>query len=57
MKIGTLCKVRVVNSHTPSQFGNLIVVIGNRGLIVVGQNLKTGKQHHYFANEIEEVKQ
>ncbi len=57
MKIGTLCKVTAENSHTPSQFENLIVVIGNRGLIVVGQNLKTGKQHHYFANEIKEVKQ
>lgn len=62
MKIGTLCKVTAENSHTPSQFGNLIVVCdmrknGTGGHVVTGMNLKTGKQHHYFANEIKEVKQ
>lgn len=64
MKVGTLCKVTAENSHHPSQFGNLIVVTRklkrntNTGvsIVVVGQNLKTGKQHHYFAKEIKEVK-
>ena len=65
MKIGTLCKVTAENSHVPSQFGNLIVVTGklnratNTGvsIVVLGRNLNTGREHHYFANEIEEVKQ
>ena len=65
MKIGTLCKVTAENSHSPPQFGNLIVVTGkvnrttNTGvsIVVVGQNLKTGRKHHYFKNEIKEVKQ
>ena len=62
MKIGTLCKVTAENSHSPSQFGNLIVVCDMRntrtgGHVVTGINLKTGKQHHYFANEIEKVEQ
>ena len=57
MKIGTLCKVTSRTSHYPSQFGNLIVVIGVMDKLCVGQNLKTGKQHHYFTSEIKEVKQ
>ena len=65
MKIGTLCKVTAENSHSPPQFGNLIVVTGklnrttNTGvfLVITGRNLKTGREHHYFLNEIEEVKQ
>ena len=62
MKIGTLCKVTAKNSHHPSQFGHLIVVCDLRktrtgGHVVTGTNLNTGREHHYFANEIEEVKQ
>ena len=57
MKIGTLCKVTAKNSHNPSQFGTLIVVIGVMGKLCVGQNLKTGKQHQYFISEIKEEKQ
>ena len=57
MKIGALCEVIAIASHTPSQCGDLIVVIGVMGKLCVGQNLKTGKQHHYFTHEIKEVKQ
>ena len=65
MKIGTLCKVTAKNSHNPPQFGNLIVVTGklnrttNTGVstVVVGRNLNTGREHHYFTNEIKEIKQ
>jgi hypothetical protein len=62
MKTGTLCKVTAENSHSPSQFGNLIVVCEQRktrtgGHVVTGINLNTGRKHHYFSNEIKEVKQ
>tara|TARA_B100002019_G_scaffold130772_1_gene112346 strand:+ start:4358 stop:4546 length:189 start_codon:yes stop_codon:yes gene_type:complete len=62
MKIGALCEVIAIASHFPSQFGDLIVVCDIRntrtgGRVVTGINLKTGKQHHYFTKEIEEVKQ
>lgn len=65
MKVGTLCKVTAENSHHPSQFGHLIVVTGklnrttNTGAstFVVGRNLNTGTEHHYFTKEIKEVKQ
>lgn len=62
MKIGTLCEVTAENSHSPSQFGNLIVVCEERktrtgGHVVTGINLKTGKTHHYFPKELKEVKQ
>jgi len=66
MKIGTLCKVTSRTSHYPSQFGNLIVILGgtNRTTntsfetnVVTGRNLNTGREHHYFKNEIKEVKQ
>ena len=65
MKIGILCKVTSRTSHYPPQFGHLIVVTGklnrttNTGAstVVVGRNLNTGREHHYFTNEIEEVKQ
>jgi|TARA_R110000787_G_scaffold220349_1_gene329116 hypothetical protein len=64
MKIGTLCKVTSKESHYPSQHGDLIVVTGklnkttNTGghKVLSGRNLKTGKEHHYFAKEIKEVK-
>tara|TARA_B100000287_G_scaffold424853_1_gene470216 strand:- start:2135 stop:2332 length:198 start_codon:yes stop_codon:yes gene_type:complete len=65
MKIGTLCKVTSRTSHYPSQFGNLIVIVGgtnrttNTGdtKVVTGRNLNTGREHHYFTSEIKEVKQ
>ena len=65
MKIGTLCKVTSRTSHYPSQFGHLIVVTNklnrntNTGVstVVVGRNLSTGREHHYFTTEIKEVKQ
>lgn len=65
MKIGTLCKVISRTSHYPSQFGNLIVIVGrtnrttNTGdtKVVTGRNLNTGREHHYFTSEIKEVKQ
>ena len=62
MKTGTLCEVISIASHFPSQFGDLIVVCDMRntrtgGLVVTGMNLKTGRKHHYFSNEIKEVKQ
>ena len=63
MKIGTLCKVIAHDSHYPSQYGQLIVVIGKAGKAtnvgrtraIVGRNLNTGSEHHYFKNEIKEV--
>ena len=65
MKIGTLCKVIAHDSHYPSQYGQLIVVTGKAGRAtnagiclsgaIVGRNLNTGRQHHYFKNEIKEV--
>jgi hypothetical protein len=65
MKIGTLCKVTSKTSHYPPQYGHLIVVTGNTnrttntggGVVVVGRNLNTGREHHYFTTEIKEVKQ
>ena len=57
MKIGTLCKVIAKSSHNPSQYGHLVVVTGKMITVLVGQNLNTGKEHHSFAKEIEEVKQ
>ncbi len=65
MKIGTLCKVTSKASHYPSQYGNIIVVLGkvnrttnaNVSVIVIGRNINTGREHHYFKNEIKEVKQ
>ena len=65
MKIGTLCKVTSKTSHYPSQYGHIIVVLGkvNRttniggSVVVVGRNINTGREHHYFKNEIKQVKQ
>lgn len=59
MKIGTLCKVISRVSHDPSQFEHLIVVTKGKktDTVVIGTNLNTGKEHHYFTSEIEEVKQ
>jgi len=65
MKIGALCKVTAKNSHYPSQFGHLIVIVGgtNRTIfkndtkVITGRNLNTGREHHYFTSEIKEVKQ
>ena len=66
MKVGTLCKVTAENSHTPPQHGHLIVICDMRLTengyktavhVVTGMNLNTGRKHHYFSNEIEEVKQ
>ena len=59
MKIGTLCKVTSKTSHYPSQYGHLIVVTKEMKNVrgVTGRNLNTGREHHYFTTEIEEVKQ
>ena len=58
MKIGTLCKVVAKHSHSPSQFGDLVVITAkSHGIVVFGSNLKTGKQHHYYPKELKEVKQ
>jgi len=65
MKVGTLCRVTSKTSHYPPQYGHLIVVVGktnrttNTGgsVVVVGRNLNTGREHHYFTTEIKEVKQ
>ena len=58
MKIGTLCKVVAKHSHSPSQFGDLVVISARLGcgLVICGTNLKTGKKHHYAPKELEEVK-
>lgn len=57
MKIGTLCKVITKHSHSPSQFGDLIVITArSHGIVVCGTNLKTGNKHHYYPKELEEVK-
>jgi len=59
MKIGTLCKVIAKRSHNPSQYGHLVVVTKGMRIdrVVTGRNLNTGREHHYFTTEIEEVKQ
>ena len=62
MKQGTLCMVIKKNSHYPSQFGHLVVVkndtylsFENRSNLIVAVNLKTGKTHHYWPEQLCEV--
>ena len=63
MKQGTLCMVIKKNSHHPSQFGDLVVVKNDTyspfntssSNLIVAVNLKTGKTHHYWPEQLCEM--
>ena len=63
MKIGTLCRVIKFKTHRPCQYNDVVVVIGSchkgieigKGHLLVGTNLKTGKNHHYWSTQLEQI--
>lgn len=62
IKIGDLCRVKVANSHNPSQLGDLVLITGCLGgsydpnpHFLCGTNLRTNERHHYRMVELEAV--
>ena len=62
MKIGNMYRVCKKGTHRPCHFNNLVIVTGMAGQntddlgkykVVVATNLNTGKEHHYFVEELE----
>jgi len=56
MKTGKLYKV-IRNGHSYPQVGDVVVFTGkNTGnRVITGLNLRTGKRHHYFLENLEEL--
>jgi len=62
MQIGNIYRVCKAGTHRPCHLNNLVIVTCRAGQntdalgkykVVVATNLKTGKEHHYFAEELE----
>tara|TARA_R110002110_G_scaffold136727_1_gene321636 strand:- start:246 stop:416 length:171 start_codon:yes stop_codon:yes gene_type:complete len=56
MKIGKLYKV-IKNGHSYPQVGDVVVFVGKltKNRLITGLNLRTGKRHHYFLENLEEL--
>ena len=55
MKVGDLCRVIKMSTHTTCQFHHLVLVIKDMRAHVEGLNARTGKFHHYRKEELEVI--
>ena len=60
MKIGTLCRVIKFKTHRPCQYNDVVVITGivgtgSRADLLLGTNLKTSKDHHYWCKDLEVI--
>ena len=54
MNVGDLCVVSRMNTHSPCQLGQLVLVTKNLGSVYLeAMNIKTLNFHHYSYNDLE----
>ena len=55
MKVGDLCRVVMMGTHTTCQFHHLVLIIKDMHTHIEGLNTITGKFHHYRKEELEVI--
>ena len=55
MKVGDLCRVVMMGTHSTCQFHHLVLIIKDMHTHIEGLNTITGKFHHYRKEELEVI--